>query len=107
MLSRHEGQSPSIEGLIGQAPGEEYIEELAQRRWDLSFSEKMVFKGLDFKRCRKPVNCYKSLGPVSHPEQSSAIQGKPKFSFRPKCEDFEVQSWVLESCLIKTFYSPR
>lgn len=39
MLSRHERQSPSIEGLIGQAPGEEYIEELAQRRWDLSFSE--------------------------------------------------------------------
>lgn len=67
MLSRHERQSPVIEGLIGQAPGEEYIEELAQRRWDLSFSEKMVFKGLGFKRCRKPVNCYESLGSSKSP----------------------------------------
>lgn len=86
MLSRHEGQSPAIKGPIGQATGEEYIEDsgtVPQRRWDLSFSEKLVFKRLDLEGCRKPVNYYVSLAPVSHPKQSSAIQNKPKFSLRP------------------------
>lgn len=85
-LPRHERQSPAIKGPIGQATGEEYIEDsgtVPQRRWDLSFSEKLVFKRLDLEGCRKPVNYYVSLGPVSHPKQSSAIQNKPKFSLRP------------------------